>query len=74
MNKSYALTFFISIIIIVYCKIHKITILLNIARFKMVFKSEGGKDMAGHVAAALIQNIDFISVCSTVGSEFIYFT
>jgi hypothetical protein len=40
----------------------------------MVFKSEGGKDMAGHVAAALIQNIDFISVCSTVGSEFIYFT
>jgi hypothetical protein len=36
----------------------------------MVFKSEGGKDMAGHAAAALIQNIDFISECS----KFIYFT
>jgi hypothetical protein len=54
-------------IILLYCKIHKITILLNIARFEMALKSEDGKDIAGEVFTDT-------AVCSAVGSEFVYFT
>jgi len=90
--------FFISIVVILYCKIYKIAPLLNIAKFGMGLKFRSGKDMASkvfadtavgvahcfitvgsrrkfqHIAVALIQYIDFISVCSAVSSEFVYFT